>query len=99
MAAAIGAALFERVRSGLGQSVVVSGLHGAAQVMAATKFERQPAPTIWSAPLGGAPNYRLYQCADGEWLFLGALFETLYVRALEVTGVLVRTAVRSADRR
>jgi crotonobetainyl-CoA:carnitine CoA-transferase CaiB-like acyl-CoA transferase len=88
MAAAIGAALFERVRSGLGQSVVVSGLHGAAQVMASTMFERQPAP-IWSAPLGGAPNYRLYQCADGEWFFLGALFETLYVRALEVTGVLM----------
>jgi crotonobetainyl-CoA:carnitine CoA-transferase CaiB-like acyl-CoA transferase len=89
MAAAIGAALFERVRSGLGQSVVVSGLHGAAQVMAATKFERQPPPPVWSAPVGGAPNYRLYRCADGEWLFLGALFETLYVRALEVTGVLV----------
>ena len=88
MAAAIGAALFERVRSGLGQSVVVSGLHGAAQVMASTMFERQPAATRWSAPLGGAPNYRLYQCADDEWLFLGALFEPLYVRALEVTDVL-----------
>jgi crotonobetainyl-CoA:carnitine CoA-transferase CaiB-like acyl-CoA transferase len=87
MAAAIGTALLERVRSGVGQSVVVSGLHGAAQVMPSMLFEREPA-TIWSAPLGGAPNYRLYQCADGEWFFLGALFETLYVRALEVTGVL-----------
>ena len=67
--------------------MVVSGLHGAAQVMASTLFERQPA-RIWGAPLGGAPNYRLYQCADGEWFFLGALFEVLYVRALEVTGVL-----------
>ena len=88
MAAAIGAALFERVRSGLGQSVVVSGLHGAAQVMAATRFERQPPPPVWSAPVGGVPNYRLYQCADDDWLFLGALFEALYVHALEVTGAL-----------
>ena len=87
MATAIGAALFERVRSGLGQRVVVSGLHGAAQVMPTTRFEHEQA-SIWRAPLGGAPNYRLYQCADGEWLFLGALFEALYVRALEATGVL-----------
>ena len=87
MATAIGAALFERVRSGLGQRVVVSGLHGAAQVLPSTRFEQEQR-SIWGAPLGGAPNYRLYQCADGEWFFLGALFETLYVRALEVTGVL-----------
>ncbi|MEX1009361.1 MAG: CoA transferase [Acidimicrobiia bacterium] len=87
MATAIGAALFERVRSGLGQSVVVSGLHGAAQVLPSTRFEHEQT-SIWRAPLGGAPNYRLYQCADGEWFFLGALFEVLYVRALEATGVL-----------
>ena len=87
MATAIGAALFERVRSGLGQRVVVSGLHGAAQVLPSTRFEQEQR-SIWGAPLGGAPNYRLYQCADGEWFFLGALFEALYVRALEVTGVL-----------
>ena len=41
MATAIGAALFERVRSGLGQRVVVSGLHGAAQVMPSTRFEHE----------------------------------------------------------
>ena len=81
LATAIGAALFERVRSGLGQHVVVSGLHGAAQVLPSTRFEQENR-SIWGAPLGGAPNYRLYQCADGEWFFLGALFEALYVRAL-----------------
>jgi crotonobetainyl-CoA:carnitine CoA-transferase CaiB-like acyl-CoA transferase len=88
LALAIGAALLERDRSGHGQTVVVSGLHGAAQVMIATRWERSTG-TIWRAPLGGAPNYRLYQCADDEWLFLGALFEPVYLRALEVTGVLV----------
>ena len=68
--------------------MVVSGLHGAAQVMPSTQFGQQRAATIWGAPLGGAPNYRLYQCADGEWFFLGALFEPIYLRALDVTGVL-----------
>ena len=87
LAAAIGTALFERMRSGRGQSVVVSGLHGAAQVFPAISMAGGPAMT-WSAPLGGAPNYRLYECAHGEWLFLGALFETFYIRALEITGVL-----------
>jgi crotonobetainyl-CoA:carnitine CoA-transferase CaiB-like acyl-CoA transferase len=88
LATAIAAALLERGRSGRGQSVVVSGLHGAAQVMPSTQFGQQRAATIWGAPLGGAPNYRLYQCADGEWFFLGALFEPIYLRALDVTGVL-----------
>ena len=88
LATAIAAALLERGRSGRGQSVVVGGLHGAAQVMPSTMFERERA-TVWGAPLGGAPNYRLYQCADGRWLFLGALFEPIYLRALEATGVLV----------
>ena len=88
LATAIAAALFEHARSGRGQSVVVSGLHGAAQVMPSTQFGQQRAATIWGAPLGGAPNYRLYQCADGEWFFLGALFEPIYLRALDVTGVL-----------
>ena len=88
LALAIGAALHERDRSGQGQAVVVSGLQGAAQVMIATRWERSTT-TMWRAPVGGAPNYRLYQCADGEWLFLGGLFESVYLRALEVTGVLV----------
>ena len=87
LALAIGAALHERDRSGQGQTVVVSGLQGAAQVMIATRWERSTT-TLWRAPVGGAPNYRLYQCADGEWLFLGGLFEPVYLRALEVTGVL-----------
>jgi len=87
-AIAIGAALYARARSGRGQAIVVSGLHGAALVMPTTLFEA-PRAAVWSAPVGGAPNYRLYQCADGQWLFLGALFEPIYLRALDATGVLV----------
>jgi len=95
LAVAIGAALLERDRSGRGQTVVVSGLHGAAEVMIATRWE-QSTTTLWRAPVGGAPNYRLYRCADDEWLFLGALFEPVYLRALDVTGVLVEVLAEPA---
>ena len=50
MATAIGAALFERVRSGLGQRVVVSGLHGAAQVLPSTRFEQENTLDLGCAP-------------------------------------------------
>ena len=79
--------LLDRVRSGQGQGVVVTGLDGVAQATATTRFG-VPLLNIMGAPLGGVPNYRLYECADGEWLFLGALFEALYLQTLEVTDVL-----------
>ena len=31
-------------------------------------------PGMTLHPLGGSPGYRLYQCGDGLWLFLGTLF-------------------------
>src|SRR5439155_16487053 len=55
LALAIGAALYERDRSGQGQTVVVSGLQGAAEVMIATRWERS-STTMWRAPVGCAPN-------------------------------------------
>jgi len=88
LAAAIGAALIERGRSGRGQTVVVSGLHGASQVVTGTVIKDAPLPVLWGSPRGGAPSYRLYECADGEWLFLGTLFPNFYMRALDATGIL-----------
>jgi len=81
-AAAAGAALYERTTSGLGQPVVVSGLHAIAETacpisaIGAAAFPR-------GHPLGGSASYRLYQCGDGEWLFLGTLFSHFFARAIE----------------
>src|SRR6185436_19152256 len=36
---------------------------------------------------GGNPRYKLYQCADGEWFFLGTLFTNFYRKAYEVLGL------------
>ena len=38
-------------------------------------------------PPGANPRYRLYQCADGEWFFLGTLFANFYRKAFEVLGL------------
>lgn len=85
-AAAIGAALLERSRSGLGQALVVSGLHGAAEASGAARMlDAEPLPR--GVPPGANPRYRLYQCADGEWFFLGTLFTNFYRKAFEVLGL------------
>jgi crotonobetainyl-CoA:carnitine CoA-transferase CaiB-like acyl-CoA transferase len=86
-AAAAGAALYERASTGRGQTVVVSGLHAIAEVacpigqVGASSFPR-------GSPIGGSLGYRLYQCGDGGWLFLGALFSHFFYRALEALDLL-----------
>jgi crotonobetainyl-CoA:carnitine CoA-transferase CaiB-like acyl-CoA transferase len=82
------AALVERAQSGQGQTVTVSGSHGALVAGAAT-FLIDPAAGP-SGPVGpGGPNpcYTRYQCSDGNWLFLGALTPKFQVPAFGVLGL------------
>ncbi|MBI5949098.1 MAG: CoA transferase [Chloroflexi bacterium] len=86
---AIAAALIERTRSGIGQAVTVSGLNAVASVQSAgaTKMEgimRQG--RVGSR--GGWPHYRLYECADGKWFFLGSLTAPFFFKALEAVGLI-----------
>jgi crotonobetainyl-CoA:carnitine CoA-transferase CaiB-like acyl-CoA transferase len=85
-AAAVGAALYERGRSGRGQALIVSGLHGASEVSGPMRLLGVP-PLPRGIPPGANPRYRLYQCADGEWFFLGTLFTNFYRKAFEVLGL------------
>jgi crotonobetainyl-CoA:carnitine CoA-transferase CaiB-like acyl-CoA transferase len=85
-AAAIGAALYERSQSGLGQVVTVSGLHGSAVMSLQMRVVQEP-QLPRTDPQGAAPNYRLYQCADGHWLFLGTLFAGFFDVAMRVLGL------------
>lgn len=81
-AGAIGAALFERTRSGRGQAVTVSGLHGASECAPPIRVDSlEPLPR--GQPPGANPRYRLYQGLDGEWFFLGTLFTNFYRKAFE----------------
>jgi crotonobetainyl-CoA:carnitine CoA-transferase CaiB-like acyl-CoA transferase len=81
-AAATGAALLERWSSGLGQAVVVSGLHAMAETACPLSALGGDARG-GGHPLGGGASYRLYQCGDGRWLFLGTLFSHFFANALE----------------
>ncbi|WP_068875403.1 CoA transferase [Phenylobacterium sp. CCH9-H3] len=85
-AGAIGAALFERSRSGRGQALTVSGLHGSAQAAPPALVLSEP-PLPRGTPPGANPRYRLYQGSDGEWFFLGTLFTGFYRKAFEVLGL------------
>jgi len=85
-ASAIGAALLERSRSGKGQAVTVSGLHGVSEVSGPVRVLAAP-PLPRGQPLGATPSYRLYQCGDGQWFFLGTLFANFYRKAFEALGI------------
>jgi crotonobetainyl-CoA:carnitine CoA-transferase CaiB-like acyl-CoA transferase len=80
-ASAIGAALLERSRSGQGQAVTVSGLHGLSEVSGPVRLLAAP-PLPRGQPLGATPSYRLYQCGDGQWFFLGTLLRQLLPQGL-----------------
>jgi crotonobetainyl-CoA:carnitine CoA-transferase CaiB-like acyl-CoA transferase len=90
-ATAIAAGLYERARSGRGQALTVSGLHGVAAMKTGGAVHSTTAPEGAAAGRGKGitygPHYRAYRCADGERLFLGCLTERFYVRALELLGL------------
>lgn len=82
-AGAAAAALLERTRTGVGRAVTVSGFHALSQVACPLTPSGSEGMGRGS-PLGDSPNYRLYPCGDGEWLFLGTLFNHFFARAVEV---------------
>ncbi len=98
-AGVIGAALFERESSGLGQSLVCSGVHGYAAVRTGGAIRAAGMMRMGAGrgARGGSPNYRLYQCADGEWLFLGTLTMPFFLRALEALDLIEILAMEGVD--
>lgn len=65
-AQAVLTALFARERTGAGQRVETSLVHGAAALQAGN-FVDYPGKPVLSRD---NPTYRLYQAGDGQWLFL-----------------------------
>jgi len=76
------AGLFRRARTGVAQAASTSGLQSVAAMLAAVMADA-PRKAAGGGS-GGLPHYRMYQCGDGEWLFLGALAQPFFLRALEV---------------
>jgi alpha-methylacyl-CoA racemase len=90
LAMGIIAALFERERSSKGQVVDAAMVDGAAQML--TPFYAARASGFWG-PRGtnhldtGAPFYEVYECADGEWIAVGAIEPQFYAALLDVLGL------------
>ncbi|MBW2282636.1 MAG: CoA transferase, partial [Deltaproteobacteria bacterium] len=87
-ASAIAAALVERAQSGLGQHVEVNGLHALGGLQSGAFLRAVEAPRRRGIGTRGTlPNYRLYRCADGEWLFLATLIPHHFLKALDAIGL------------
>jgi formyl-CoA transferase len=86
---AIGIGLYLRERTGRGQEVSTSLLAGALALEPGIVNVEVPLPGVAAprSPLGFAPLYSLYECADGEWLHFACLsieFQDRALRTLEV---------------
>ena len=78
--------LYARSRDGWGRAATVSGLHAEAATLNSLVNRSVDGPAV-VAPgklLPGGPNFRLYQAADGQWLYLASLSPKLFIKALEV---------------
>ena len=97
-AGAIGSALVNRARTGRGEAVIVSGLNAVAAVTSGTqtRFGEVMTPARRGAR-GGLVNYRLYQCADGQWLFLGTLTPAFFFKAIDVMGLMDLIMLEGVD--
>jgi len=96
------AALVERERSGLGQVVDAAMVDGAvllSQFVLSLRGMGQWSDERSTNLLdGGAPFYRCYQCADGEFVAVGALEPRFYAALLSGLG-LDETALPAQDDR
>jgi crotonobetainyl-CoA:carnitine CoA-transferase CaiB-like acyl-CoA transferase len=97
-AGAIAAALYAKLRTGRGQSLEVSGLHGVAAVESGGTIKAGEMFRLGGrGSRGGVPNYRLYECADGKWFFLGTLTPQFFLKALEATDMLHLMALEGVE--
>ena len=88
----IGVALYQRERTGRGQDVMASLLAGAFAFQPGTASSSQGplvnyANLVGRGPLGQAPFYSIYECADGEWVHLGCLMPAFQQRAIDALGL------------
>ncbi|MEE9277072.1 MAG: CoA transferase [Dehalococcoidia bacterium] len=84
------AALIEREESGHGQTVMVGGLHGMMLAMSG-QITHQPGAQHAAQPGGPGgpiPFYRVYQCGDGQSLFMATLTPKFFTAAFDELGVL-----------
>src|SRR5262245_26992081 len=74
------AGLLERERTGVGPRIVVSMTHGSHDLVS-HRVDGDPVPRMLS---GALACYRVYECADGRLLTVGALEQKFFARLCEL---------------
>jgi crotonobetainyl-CoA:carnitine CoA-transferase CaiB-like acyl-CoA transferase len=82
-AQAILAALFVRERTGIGQRVETSLLHGSLALQSGIVVDYPGKPVV----LRENPTYRLYQAQDGRWFFLACGNQSFWVKLAKAVGL------------
>ncbi len=82
-AQAVLAALFVRERTGRGQKVETSLLHAVLALQSGTVVQYAGKPSLRR----DNPAYRLYQAADGEWLFLACANQAFWEKLCTALGL------------
>jgi crotonobetainyl-CoA:carnitine CoA-transferase CaiB-like acyl-CoA transferase len=103
LALGILAAIIETRRSGQGQVVDAAIVDGAASLM--TSVYGLFAGALMSLERGtngldsGAHYYDVYECADGQWISVGAIEARFYAKLLDVLGIDAAEIGEQRDRR
>ncbi len=90
-ACAIAAALVERATRGTARACTVSGLHAVNAMNTSIRIDF---PGIFrpfgadKAGTGASPQFRMYRCRDGVWLFVCALTPSFFFKLLEAVDLM-----------
>jgi len=85
-ACAIGAALVERASRGTARALTVSGLHAVNAMNTSIRIDLPGIFRPFGANKDGtgvSPQFRMYRCRDGVWLFVCALTPSFFFTLLE----------------
>jgi crotonobetainyl-CoA:carnitine CoA-transferase CaiB-like acyl-CoA transferase len=92
-AGAVAATLYDRIRTGRGDYIEVSGLGGAFALETSTYLIPLGLLEVirlaggHGDPKGPFPTYRVYRASDGEWLMLACLTPVFWTKLALVTGL------------
>jgi crotonobetainyl-CoA:carnitine CoA-transferase CaiB-like acyl-CoA transferase len=90
-ACAIGAALVERATRGTARALTVSGLHAVNAMNTSIRIDFPGIFRPFGANkdgTGASPQFRMYRCRDGVWLFVCALTPSFFFKLLEALDVM-----------
>ncbi len=99
-ATAIGAALVERAATGVARALTVSGLHAVNAMNTSIRIEMPGIFRPFGAQKDGtgvSPQFRMYRCRDGKWIFISALTPPFFFRTLEAMDLMELMVLPEVD--